>query len=82
MWTGETLINVYPRKPTPTTTFVTCRVETSDHSVNTCGAKKHELLAHTIRASGADPVREAVLIPDTGEPVQFSKRRVGRPRDN
>ena len=44
--------------------------------------KQHELLAHTIRASNEDPLRESTLMRNTGEPIHFEKRRVGRPRDN
>ena len=44
--------------------------------------KQHQLLAHTIRSSNDDPLREATLMPDSGVPVHVGKRRVGRPRDN
>lgn len=44
--------------------------------------RKHALLAHTIRAGNADPLRESTLQPDSAVPVAVRKRRVGRPRDH
>lgn len=43
--------------------------------------RQHALLAHTIRVSNDDPLREATLQPDTAYPCMIGKRRVGRPRD-
>ena len=45
-------------------------------------SRQHALLAHTIRASNDDPLRESTLQADTAYPCMIGKRRVGRPRDN
>ena len=54
-------------------------IKTFGAYVNT---KQQKLLAHTIRADEANPLRQATFIPFTAIPIEYPNRRVGRPRQN
>ena len=44
--------------------------------------QQNSLLAHTIRASPEDPLRQCTLTPNTIYPFEVTNRRVGRPKNN
>ena len=45
-------------------------------------SKQAGLLAHTMRSESKDPLRQCVFTNNTNYPIEYTNKRVGRPRRN
>ena len=52
----------------------------SNHSLNYLVERRIKLAGHILRSPNSDPLRQVTYQPDSAEPVEIGKRRIGRPR--